>query len=102
MTKHVLEVVEFKLNDGVTTEAFLAEIQKINSFMLSFDGFIERHTAQNDDGLWIDVVKWRDMQAAQDAIKQFETAEEAKAFSMMVNFETAKMQHFEVTDYCKS
>ena len=98
MVKHALEVVEFKLNDGVTTEAFLKELNKTKPFVSSLDGFIERHTAQNHDGLWVDVVKWRDVKSAKEAAKQFASAEEIKGFIMMLNHATIKMQHFEVQD----
>jgi len=96
MTKHTLEMVEFRLNSNVTREAFLAEIGKSETFVSSLDGFIERHTAQNEDGLWIDVVKWRNMQSAKAAASQFENAEEVKNLISMINLETTKMQHFEV------
>ena len=96
MTKHSLETVEFRLNDNVTAEAFLTEIRKNEDFVSSLDGFIERHIAQNEDGLWLDVVKWRDMQSAKAAASQFENAEEVRGLMSMINLETAKMLHFEV------
>ena len=96
MIKHVLEVVEFRLNSGTDANVFLNAAEATKSFVSSLDGFIERHTAQNEDGLWIDVVKWRDMQCAQHASAQFEAAEEVTDFMMMIEPESVKMQHFEI------
>jgi hypothetical protein len=96
MTKQALEVVEFKINDDVSTESFLAAIDKTKAFISSLDGFIDRSTAKREDGLWIDVVKWRDMRAAKAAAEQFGSSEDVKDFIMMIDHNSIKMQHFEI------
>ena len=96
MTKQALEIVEFQLNEGVSIEAFLSEIEDIKPFITSLDGYIEQHTARNEKGLWVDVVRWRDLDSALAAAKAFETSEEVKAFAQMINYSTIKMQHYEV------
>ena len=96
MTKHTLEVVEFRLNNGVPEDAFLSEINKTNVFLSSLNGFIKRHTARNESGLWIDIVEWQDMKSAKIAAERFMAAEEAKGFVEMLDHKTIRMQHFEV------
>lgn len=96
MTKQALEIVEFKLNKGISEEDFLAAVKGSGSFISGLDGFIERQTAKKSDDCWIDVVCWRDMASAQSAATQFEKAPEVAAFMMMIDFETVKMQHLEV------
>ncbi|MFN5608972.1 MAG: hypothetical protein ACK5O9_03000 [Holosporales bacterium] len=96
MTQHVLEVVEFKLNNGVTTTAFLSEFQKTNVFLSSLPGFIKRHLGQNEQGLWIDIVEWTTMKAAKDAGALSMTADAVQGFFSMINHETMHMRHFDV------
>lgn len=96
MTKNVLEVVEFALNEGVTTQGFLAEVEKTNAFLSTLPGFINRRLGQNDQGLWIDVVEWDTMKAAKDAAELFMTADVVQGFASMINHETIRMGHFDV------
>jgi hypothetical protein len=53
MTKHTIETVTFKLNKGVTREAFIEAAQAISVFASKRDGFVSRRLSCNDDGLWI-------------------------------------------------
>lgn len=96
MTQHVLEVVEFKLKDGVKMTVFLSEFQKTNVFLSSLPGFIKRHLGQNEQGLWIDVVEWNTMKAAKDALALSMTADAVQGFISMINHETIHMRHFDV------
>jgi hypothetical protein len=96
MTKHILEVVEFKLNNSVSEDTFLSEVHKTNAFVSSLKGFMKRHTAKNETGLWIDIVEWQDMESAQAAAETFVTSEPAKDFIGMLDQKTISMQHFEV------
>lgn len=96
MTKHTLEVVEFRLNSSVSEDAFLSEVHKTNAFVSSLKGFIKRHTAKNETGLWIDIVEWQDMESAQAAAEMFMTSEAVKNFIGMLDQKTIRMQHFEV------
>ncbi len=96
MAKHVLEVVEFRLNNSVSEDAFLSEVHKTNAFISSLKGFIKRCTAKNENGLWIDIVEWQDMETAQAAAETFVTSEPAKDFIGMLDQKTIRMQHFEV------
>ena len=96
MTQHVLEVAEFKLNDGVKMTVFLSEFQKTNVFLSSLPGFIKRCLGQNEQGLWIDVVEWNTMKAAKDALALYMTADAVQGFISMINHETIHMRHFDV------
>lgn len=67
MTKHTIETVTFKLNDGVTREAFAESAQAITDFAQKQDGFVSRRLSCSDDGLWIEHVEWETLEAAQAA-----------------------------------
>jgi hypothetical protein len=67
MTKHTIETVTFKLNKGVTREAFIEAAQAISVFASKRDGFVSRRLSCNDDGLWIEHIEWKALKAAKSA-----------------------------------
>ncbi len=95
-TNRVIEVVEFKLNDGVDAETFIKAANDTVEFVESLDGFIKRSLSQGEDGIWMDIVEWRDMASAKSAAEKFPQAEEAKALCSMIKMQTAKMQHLKI------
>ena len=93
---HVLEIVEFKLNTNTTAEAFLQEVQKTTSFVTGLEGFVERHTAKQDDDLWVDVVEWQSMDHAKAASEAFVQSTETQGMMALINPSTVAMKHFSV------
>ncbi|MEH6835976.1 MULTISPECIES: antibiotic biosynthesis monooxygenase family protein [Falsihalocynthiibacter] len=67
MTQHTIETVTFKLNDGVTREAFAKAAKAITDFARKQEGFVSRRLSCSDDGLWIEHVEWETLEAAQAA-----------------------------------
>jgi len=67
MTKHTIETVTFKLNEGVTREAFAEAAQAITGFAQKQDGFVSRRLSCSDDGFWIEHIEWETLEAAQAA-----------------------------------
>ncbi|WP_394199121.1 antibiotic biosynthesis monooxygenase family protein [Litoreibacter albidus] len=67
MTKHTIETVTFKLNDGESRDAFAEAAEAITAFAQAQDGFVSRRLSCSDDGLWIEHVEWETLGAAQAA-----------------------------------
>lgn len=70
MTKHTIETVTFRLNKGVTREAFVEAAQAITDFARKQEGFVSRRLSCGDDGLWIEHIEWETLEAAQAAAAQ--------------------------------
>lgn len=70
MTKHTIETVSFKLNEGVSRESFIESAEAINDFVAKRDGFISRRLSCNDDGLWIEHIEWATLEAAMSAASE--------------------------------
>lgn len=96
MTKHVIESVEFQLNESVKSNEFIAAVDKTKPFVTKLNGFVRRYTCQKEDGLWLDVVEWCDMAAAKAAAEKFMQAEAIKEFISLIDPESIRMQHFEI------
>ncbi len=67
MTKHTIETVALKLNEGVSRESFVEAAEAINDFVAKRDGFVSRRLSCNDDGLWIEHIEWATHEAAMSA-----------------------------------
>ncbi len=92
----VLEVVEFYQTKQSSKEGFLAAAQKALSFAKSLEGFISTELAQDGDGKYINVVKWRDMECAKSAAQNFMTYAEVQDFISVIDPEGMKMHHYEI------
>lgn len=67
----VLELVVFKLKEGVTSERFLATVDAVSEWARTQPGFLSRDLSHDRaEDRWIEVVYWRtlgDAEAAADA-----------------------------------
>ncbi len=92
----VLEVVEFYQTKQSSKIEFLAAAQKALSFAKSLEGFISTQLAQDEDGKYINVVKWRDMECAKAAAQNFMTYAEVQDFISVIDPNGMKMHHYEI------
>ena len=66
---NVIELVLFKLKEGVSEEQFLKASDEVNTSFLSLQkGYINRKLAKNEDA-WMDIVLWETMDDAMNAAK---------------------------------
>jgi hypothetical protein len=63
----VIEMVLFKIKEGINTEDAQREMTTLNSFVANQPGFISRKTGMSDDGQYLDIVLWKDLNAAKTA-----------------------------------
>lgn len=96
MTKHVIETVTFKLNDGVTREEFSQAAKAMNDFVTSRPGFVARRLSCGADGEWIEHIEWADMDAAKGAAAAIGSVEGNKPFLSAINGSTVTMRHSEL------
>lgn len=94
--KEVLEVVEFYQTKQSSKDEFLAAAQKALNFAKGLEGFISTQLAQDEDGKYINVVKWRDMECAKVAAQNFMTYPEVQDFISVIDPEGMKMHHYEI------
>jgi hypothetical protein len=65
-----LELVVFKLNEGVTREQFLAAAEDVSTWISTQPGFISRELSYDAEGdRWIEVVWWVTVEHAQVAAR---------------------------------
>ncbi|MEQ3746827.1 MAG: hypothetical protein ABNH53_11415 [Henriciella sp.] len=93
MTNRTIEIVSFKLNDGVIDEDFIAAAHAITDFAKSCDGFITRNLSKNDDGSWVDYIEWASLDAAKAASEKNNQQESLGPVMSILDGSTVKMQH---------
>lgn len=95
-----IEIVTFRLKDGVSEEAFVAETKSMErNFLGKLKGFIDRDTGRDESGEWIVVLHWEAAEDAQASMDKFVAAEGTKAFTAMINLDTFVMKRFVLKDH---
>ncbi|KIC19025.1 hypothetical protein [Leisingera sp. ANG-DT] len=96
MSKHVAEIVTFKLTDGVSPADFTALMQRTEGFVRAQDGFVTRQLSQGEDGSWTDYVVWKDMATAQKVAQEFMQQDFTPEVMAAIAPDSASMRHEEV------
>ncbi|MCK8520037.1 hypothetical protein M0D21_00545 [Aquimarina sp. D1M17] len=91
----VIEVVMFEANPGYSISDIEQALTSLNDVVKLYYGFIERTTASNGEGKYIDIVYWTDMDSAKSAAEDvMKNDKAAKAFEV-VKPSSVQMYHFD-------
>ncbi|WP_104402712.1 hypothetical protein [Vibrio penaeicida] len=92
--EQVLEIVNYKVLDGVTESQLLEASDQITGFLKRSEGFLYRSLSYNQQKeTWTDTVYWQDMEKAKAASKEFMTAPETQDYASKIEMESVDMQH---------
>ena len=95
-TSKVLELVVFKLNDGVSRERLLGTSDAVSAWALEQPGFISRELLHDaEGGRWIDLVWWQTMQDAHAAAEAAMSSESCAPMFGLIDMESTLMIHAE-------
>ena len=90
----VLELVIYKLSEGVSGEQFLGTNRAVSTWISTQPGFISRDLVHDSDGdRWVDVVWWETMAQAQAASEASMTSESCQPMFALIHMESALMLH---------
>ena len=91
-----IEMVLFKIKEGITTKFAQKELIKVNEFLAEQEGFISRETALSDDEQFLDIVYWTDINSAKAAAnKVMQNPDAMKVFSI-IDQKSQIFKHFEI------
>ncbi|MFV1442045.1 hypothetical protein VWZ88_17905 [Phaeobacter sp. JH20_36] len=96
MSKHVAEIVTFKLAEGVSEAEFIVLSQASESFVRAQPGFVHRQLSCGEDGRWTDYVIWADMETAKSVAAEFHKQDFCASLMQAIAEGTAQMRHEEV------
>lgn len=96
MKANVLEVVLFKPKADVTNEVLIKTAASIDEFIKDQTGFIKRELAQTENGQWIDIVHWTDMESAHHAAEAAMSSPICLPFFSLIDESTINMSHYTI------
>jgi hypothetical protein len=93
-TEKVLELVVFKLREGVTREQFLGTVDPVSAWIAGQAGFVSRELSYDADAdRWIEVVRWDTMEDAHAAAELATTSESCAPMFALIDMDSALMAH---------
>jgi hypothetical protein len=98
MTKKatIVEMVLFKKNDGISQEKAENQMAELNEFISKQSGFISRKTSVSEDGQFLDIVFWADLESATIASeKAMKNPKTLKAFEV-IDEKSMTFKHFSI------
>jgi hypothetical protein len=94
--QRVLELVVFKLNEGVSREQFLGTVDPVSSWASEQPGFISRELSYDAEGdRWIDLLWWETIEDAHAAAEVALTSESCAPMLALIDGESTLMVHGE-------
>lgn len=90
---HVTEIVLFRLNEGVQEADFLRDAQATFELLKNYDGYIHRELSATEDGMWVDIVIWKDMQMALSVADQIMQNPIFQQFGAHIKEDSVQMNH---------
>jgi hypothetical protein len=92
----VLELVVYKLNEGVSRDQFLGTNDAVSTWISHQPGFISRDLVYDADGdRWVDVIWWETKKDAHTAAELSTTSESCSPMFALIDLESALMLHGE-------
>jgi len=96
MSKHVIETVTFKLNDGASRADFIAAAEQMNTWVKERPGFLQRRLSRTEDGTWIEQIEWADLASAKAAAAEVGKAPANASAMSAINGPTVQLMHSEL------
>jgi hypothetical protein len=95
-SEQALELVVYKLNEGVSREQFLGTNEPVSAWISRQPGFISRDLVYDAEGdRWVDVIWWETMEAAHGASELSLTSDSCAPMFAQIELESALMLHGE-------
>ncbi|WP_051303813.1 antibiotic biosynthesis monooxygenase family protein [Calidithermus chliarophilus] len=95
MSKPAIEVVVFKLKEGVSDEAFLQAAAALNPELKRMPGFLKRELGKDAGGTWVDILHWSSLEAAMQALEGMADAPGMAPFMELIDAAQDSMLHVE-------
>ena len=87
----VIEIVRYRLNEGVLPEAAVAAWEKSQSFAAAQAGFVRRRVAVTAEGDWIDEVEWETLKDAHAASAAFDSEAHPELMDLIAVLDQSSM-----------
>ncbi len=95
--KFIVEIIQFKLVDGVNEEVFLQDATNVQKrFLEKQEGYAgTRQLLKDKDGEWVDIVYWESLEDAQKAQEAAMVSKTCMPMFEKIDPSSVKMLHLE-------
>jgi hypothetical protein len=90
----VTEIVLFRARPGIAVETVVEAAEGSRTAIAGLDGYIDRSFGTGGDGLFGDVVRWRDMASAEAAAAAASTLRGFDRFMQVIDGPSVRLYHF--------
>jgi hypothetical protein len=95
--KNVFEIVSYSLSDDQKEQEFLRASHKVqNEALPKIEGFMGRKILKNANGIFCDIVMWKSMEDAQNALEAVMKSEVCLAMFSFIHQKSIQMSHFNI------
>jgi hypothetical protein len=91
-----VEMVSYRLKDGITQHQVNATHLGVNQLLQQQPGFYYRSLSCDETGQWFDIAYWKDMDCAKLAGDAFMGSSAGQALIALIDNDTISMRHMEV------
>ncbi|AUP81395.1 antibiotic biosynthesis monooxygenase family protein [Flavivirga eckloniae] len=91
-----VELVLFKTKPEFDKETVVNAAKSMNAILENYEGYISRKLSRTDDGQWMDVVYWTDLESAKKASKHIMENNLGQIYFGMIDESTMKFYHLDV------
>ena len=92
-TGAVMEIVTYRLIDGIDAEAHLADARATEAYLRGTGAVRRRALTVDEDGVWTDMIEWTSLDAARAAEEAAMSRPEFAAFFGAMDGKTVDMRH---------
>jgi len=92
----IIEMVLWNAAEGYELEEAQKLITQLNDFVSEQPGFLTRTTAVAEDGRFLDIVYWTDLEAATTASEKAMKNEQLLPIFQSIDEQTMQFQHFKI------
>lgn len=97
----IIEMVMWNSVEGINLEDAKKSITKLNEFVSKQPGFVARKTSLAEDGKFLDIVYWTDLNSAKAASEKAMKTEELIPIFSTIDQKEMVFQHFEIFNEMK-
>jgi len=95
-TAKIIEMVNFSINKGIDIEEGKSAMISLSDFVSKQPGFIGRKTSISEEGRFLDIVYWADLESALRASEKAMKDESLRRVFEIIDQESMVFQHYEI------
>jgi heme-degrading monooxygenase HmoA len=94
----VIEIAIFRLRAGTERARFLEAARAVDAALRCMTGFMSRELLEEEEGEWVDLIRWASQDDAQRSIEALSRAPEAQSFLELIDPESVRLHHYRTID----